>query len=88
MIIPAKPPFVNIDFYFTGGFFTFAAEPILTPSAEMPLRRCTFCAAPLHRGDGCWRLNGYVVCRRCFPAFAERELFPYYIPPEEGDELR
>ncbi|MBR2481936.1 MAG: hypothetical protein IKB58_03665 [Oscillospiraceae bacterium] len=46
---------------------------------------CSFCDSPLYPGDDSWQLNGYVVCRACFPAFAERELAPYHSLCEEGD---
>lgn len=77
-------------FCFSGGFFTifYESEPAQSPAQAETLRRCSFCAAPLTRDDGFWRLNGRNVCRFCFPAFAERELAPFYIPPEEGDEWK
>ncbi|MGM9661511.1 MAG: hypothetical protein ACI3WR_00265 [Oscillospiraceae bacterium] len=52
-----------------------------------PLRRCSFCGAPLFAGDESWQLNGLVVCRACFPDFAERELAPYFSLCGEGDDV-
>ncbi len=57
------------------------------PLERRPLRRCSFCAAPLYAGDDSWQIGGRVVCRVCFPAFAERELAPYYSLIEEGDDF-
>ena len=70
---------------FFGGFFTHYFDSLFTPQEDKPVHCCSFCDSPLYPGDDSWQLNGYVVCRACFPAFAERELAPYHSLCEEGD---